>query len=346
MSNAIRRTGSPDSGQGGEHPAVSDEPVLRIGSDGDGEARIGSPWAWACLILGCCGLIIALVTRADLPNRLHIPRSISKVTESHRTLSWYLASLGAALLALGADFTARRAAQGRAFRLVGVLCAVVTATVLVEALLSSERSVWPEGSGSRALCTNNLKQIELALYNYESAFGALPPRVLRDRQGRPLLSWRVLILPYLEQEELYSRFHLDEPWDSPHNRPLIDSMPSLLRCPGQAAWTATQTVYQVLDGPGVFLDGSEPTRWAQITDDRGATISIVESSVPVPWTSPQDVPFSLNRPFKGWEATHPGGINCALADGSVKFLKATIRASVFKALATRAGGERISRDSY
>ena len=83
--------------------------------------------------------------------------------------------------------------------------------------------------------------------NYESLWGAFPPRVHRDREGRPLLSWRVLILPYMEQNELFSRFHLDEPWDSPHNRTLIDPIPPTYVCSAQAEWTAQA---DALPGPG------------------------------------------------------------------------------------------------
>jgi hypothetical protein len=75
-------------------------------------------------------------------------------------------------------------------------------------------------------CRNNLKAIGLALYNYADAHGGtLPPAYVADAHGRPLYSWRVLILPYIEQRPLYDRFHLDEPWDSPNNRTLIASMP-------------------------------------------------------------------------------------------------------------------------
>jgi prepilin-type processing-associated H-X9-DG protein len=211
-------------------------------------------------------------------------------------------------------------------------------------------SLWQGGErwepARRAQCVNNLKQIQLALLNYERDFGAFPPRVTRDRVGRPLVSWRVLILPYLEQKELYARFRLDEPWDSPHNVTLIAPIPPVYRCPRLATWIRDLTVYQVLDGPGAFLDDRELTRSAQIKDDRSAILGVVEGPRAVPWTSPEDVPFRTDRPFPGWGATHPGGFTAAFADGSVRFLKHTIRDSVLKALATRAGGETIDPDSY
>src|SRR5437588_6801844 len=83
----------------------------------------------------------------------------------------------------------------------------------------------------RAQCTNNLKQIGLAMHNYHSSNNCFPPAFTTDRDGKPLLSWRVLLLPYLECSSLYANFHLDEPWDSPHNRPLVNQMPSVFACP-------------------------------------------------------------------------------------------------------------------
>ncbi len=67
----------------------------------------------------------------------------------------------------------------------------------------------------RAQCTNNLKQIALAYHNVHSATNTFPPPAIADKDGKPLLSWRVAILPYVEQQELYNKFKLDEPWDSP-----------------------------------------------------------------------------------------------------------------------------------
>src|SRR5262245_49932104 len=78
-------------------------------------------------------------------------------------------------------------------------------------------------------------QINLALINYHDAHGRLPPYASYDADGTPLLSWRVLILPFIEQHQLYSQFHLDEPWDSPHNIELLPLMPISYRAPGRKA---------------------------------------------------------------------------------------------------------------
>ena len=69
------------------------------------------------------------------------------------------------------------------------------------------------------------------MHNYDSTHGSLPPHAIYGKDGKPLLSWRVLILPYIEEQALYEQFHLDEPWDSPHNEPLLRQIPRCYRSP-------------------------------------------------------------------------------------------------------------------
>ena len=290
----------------------------------------------ACLVFGLLALLLYLATLADFPNHL-LPKSISRTIEERRTQNGYLTATGVALIAFLAAYFSRMArTHGRA---VGLLAAsAAMALMLIQAVTwVAHRIEYPPFR--RAQCVNNLKQISVALLNYESSYGALPLRVIQDHQGRPLLSWRVAILPFLVPD-LYDRFHLDEPWDSPHNRSLIDQMPSAYFCPGQADWTHNLTIYQVLDGPGVFLDATKPTRISEIDDGLGKTIAVVEGRVPVPWTSPQDVPFRPDQPFLSWEATHPGGFNATFVNGAVRFHKSTIPESELRAYATRSGGEK------
>ena len=89
-------------------------------------------------------------------------------------------------------------------------------------------------AAARTQCVNNCKQIVLAFHNYHQQARQLSARILsHSKDGKPLLSWRVLILPFLDQQALYDQFHLDEPWDSPHNRTLIAKMPAIFRCPAE-----------------------------------------------------------------------------------------------------------------
>ena len=202
--------------------------------------------ARACGFLGMFSLAVFLFTLANVPNRLHVPRSISRRVEDQRIATWNLVSLGGAACLRGRPCEPKSHHESRS-------------ALRVSFVRPSPRRFWGFRWSWRWMAGFRLdvpsapttsSRSRLAFYNYKGAHGSFPPRVSRDRDGRPLLSWRVLILPYLEQEELYAQFHLDEPWDGPHNRALIGSMPSVLACPGQAEWIKNQTLYQVLDGPG------------------------------------------------------------------------------------------------
>ena len=132
------------------------------------------------------------------------------------------------------------------------------------ALASTLHQQWREVHG-RTQCVNNLKQIGLAMHNYLDSHKTFPPAYSRDKSGRPLLSWRVHILPYVEEASLYKEFHLDEPWDSPHNRTLIDRMPAVYRCPSMSRKPADRgkTTYLTPRGKATIFPaprGSSSTR--------------------------------------------------------------------------------------
>jgi len=201
----------------------------------------------------------------------------------------------------------------------------------------------------RAQCTNNLKQMALAMLNYESANNAFSKPAITDKDGKPLLSWRVAILPYIDQQELYNRFKLDEPWDSPHNKELIKEMPATYLCPSRANVEPGTTTYRVFVGPGALFEKGKETTLANITDGTSNTIMISESSESVPWTKPDaELTFdpAAKPSFFGAGSPHPGGFNAAMADGSVRFFKNTIDLNVLKALITRAGGEVVNRGAF
>jgi prepilin-type processing-associated H-X9-DG protein len=200
----------------------------------------------------------------------------------------------------------------------------------------------------RAQCTNNLKQIGLAMHNFHDAQGRFPAQAITDKEGKPLLSWRVAILPYIEQQGLYSQFHLDEPWDSPHNMALASQMPTTYLCPSRPALNRSQglTTYQVLAGPGTMFDGPQGVGIASITDGTSNTLLVVEATNPVPWTKPDDIAVPPGQIPTGLGSMHPGGYNALFADGSVKFLKNSLSPQVLRALATRNGNEVVSSDVY
>jgi prepilin-type processing-associated H-X9-DG protein len=182
------------------------------------------------------------------------------------------------------------------------------------------------------------------MHNYESSQGAFPGPAITAKDGKPLLSWRVAILPYIEPE-LYNKFKLDEPWDSPHNKALIKEMPQVFACPSRPGVEPGTTTYRAFAGKGALFEKDSGTRIANITDGTSNTIMVVEAVEAVPWTKPDsDLPFDpAARPsLHGAGSSHPGGFNTAFADGSVRFIKNSINVQTFRALITRAGGEVVN----
>jgi prepilin-type processing-associated H-X9-DG protein len=196
----------------------------------------------------------------------------------------------------------------------------------------------------RAQCTNNLKQVAMAMFNYTTVEGALPPAATYDESGKPLLSWRVLILPYLGDQGLYQQFHLDEPWDSPHNKPLADKMPKVFQCPSDPQ-TQNATTYQVVVDPRSMFTG-QPTgvQLQSVIDGVSSTLLVAEAARPVPWSKPEDLSLASRDPLLGARSKHPGGFNMVMADGSIRFFKTANANSsqTLKSLVTRNGRETVT----
>lgn len=195
----------------------------------------------------------------------------------------------------------------------------------------------------RMNASNNLKQIALAMHNYHDAYRNLPQAAITDDEGKPLLSWRVALLPFLEEQELYEEFHLDEPWDSPHNKQFIERMPNVFSDPS-VPLPPGQTVFHAMTGEDYALEVDEATAFRDFTDGPSNTILVAEVSrdEAVPWTAPRDVKIDVDNPLAKMGRTHRGGFQAVLADGAVKFLSHAIDPGLFKALLTRAGGEVVS----
>jgi prepilin-type processing-associated H-X9-DG protein len=234
-------------------------------------------------------------------------------------------------------------ASGPAMRASGATTIGVTIALLLPAVQAAREAA------RRAQCTNNCKQIGLAIANYENLKGTYPPAAIAGEDGKPLLSWRVAILPFLEQNELYKQFHLDEPWDSPHNKALVEKMPKSYACPSDPTGNAKKgmTTYRVFLGPKAAFEGSAGQKLNTFTDGTSNTILMVESKDAVPWTKPDELPFDpeADQPPAGPGSHHPGGYQALFADGSVKFLKTTLDTKTLRALITRNGGEVIKADA-
>jgi hypothetical protein len=194
--------------------------------------------------------------------------------------------------------------------------------------------------------------IGLSIHNFHDTYRGFPAAFSADKDGKPLLSWRVHVLPFLEQASLYNQFHLDEPWDSAHNKQLVAQMPSVFRSPASKA-EAGKTVYLGLrHKDGVLAPPRDPSRGtrgpvglslADITDGTSNTFLVVEASDDraVIWTKPDDLEVDLNDPLKGLVGQRPGGFLALLCDGSVRFLAANTSPETLKKLITRNGGEPI-----
>ena len=156
------------------------------------------------------------------------------------------------------------------------------------------------------------------------------------------------ILPYVEHQDLYNKFKLDEPWDSPHNKALIKEMPTVYLCPSRKNPAEGTTTYRVFVGDGALFQAGQGTPIQSVTDGTSNTIMVVESTDAVPWTKPDDLKFDpeAKPSLLGAGSPHPGGFNAAFADGSVRFIRSTINLEVWKALITRAGGEVIAADAF
>jgi hypothetical protein len=218
---------------------------------------------------------------------------------------------------------------------VGRLLAAVPDSVLVA----------PGGSPGE----NNLKQILLALHNHESTYGRFPSNSY-DKDGKPLLSWRVHILPFIEQQPLYQAFKLDEPWDSPHNLPLSQTVVKVFTVPGRPAEPG-HTYFRGFIGPKDvkpeyrpwLIEGdSKGVSIVNITDGTSNTIVVVEAADSVPWSKPDDLRYNGVMPLPTLGG--PTGLFLAgFADGSVRTMRRDrLNEKTLRALITIAGGEVVA----
>jgi Protein of unknown function (DUF1559) len=189
---------------------------------------------------------------------------------------------------------------------------------------------------------NNLKEIGLGILNYEDRLRHLPARAIFDASGKPLLSWRVELLPELGHKDLYDQFHLNEPWDSEHNRALIDKMPDVYKHPHFNE--RGKTLYQAVVGPRFAFEGNQGTRLAGFLDGMSKTILVVEvaPSKAVPWAKPEDWTPDERNPMKDLGGLFAGDIfNALFADCHVDGISKSLNPTIFKAMLTRNGREKV-----
>lgn len=228
-----------------------------------------------------------------------------------------------------------------------VLVAVLAVVgLLVASLLPAVRM---SGEAARRMqCGNNLKQIALALKSYEDAYGYLPPAYTVDAAGKPLHSWRTLILPYMEHKGLYEKIDLSKPWDDPANQALAKDGPAAYRCPSGDA-SRTETNYLAIVAPGGCFKLAEPRKRDEITDGPDQTLMVIDvaSEQAVPWMSPSDATEAVIANLWGGKRTHPNGTNAVFVDGHVHFLRRDTDPQVLQALISIAGNDGdITEDGY
>jgi hypothetical protein len=179
----------------------------------------------------------------------------------------------------------------------------------------------------------NLKQVGLATHAYLSDHGKLPNNVL-GADKKPLLSWRVLLLPYLDQSELYKEFKLDEPWDSKHNLKLLSKMPDVYRT-GTEPKDSADTYYQGFAHKDALFPPGESIGINDIPDGTSLTILAIEAWSAVPWTRPVDLPYAADKPLPKLGGPFKDVIHAVLADGLVLPIKRDFDEKLLRLAITR-----------
>jgi hypothetical protein len=226
------------------------------------------------------------------------------------------------------------------------------------------------GARTRNRCQLNLKQLSIALENYHHKHGSYPPAYIADALGKPMHSWRILLLPFLQEDSLYREYDFDEPWDGPNNRKLWDRMPAVYGCDGRewlrhivgdrlSSEPVNAASYYAIVDDSTAWPGSRPLKKVEIADDPSHTMLLIEhSGMTVPWTAPVDI--SLEQALNLFETSEPLGhpnvyndffsaevdrslYQGAYADGHVKPARAEMPRGLARALFTVSGGEDLNK---
>jgi hypothetical protein len=223
----------------------------------------------------------------------------------------------------------RRAVTGLVTATLTVLTLVLLYGVVVPALARATLKL--ESS-------NNLKELALAMMDYDAVGRDGLRAVLRDQglgvRGQPY-SWRVAVLPYLGENQLFSQYRRDEPWDSPANKAILARMPRVFATPGNLRAADGLTHYQVLVGPGTAFE--RPDLRLRFPRGEEQTILIVEAAVPVPWTKPEDLSYTPDGPLPKVGGLVGNGFHAVFADGSVRWIEAEQQESALRTLVPRNG---------
>jgi len=225
----------------------------------------------------------------------------------------------------------------------GVISACCIFGILIALLLPAVQQA--REAARRSACGNNLKQIGLALHNYHDVYNTFPPAYIPDATGKPMHSWRVLILPFIDEAPMHDAYDFGKPWDHPDNLAVTRNIPLVFRCPSAPAQLASAQ-YVFITGKGTCFDGSKGIRLRDIDDGPSQTLLVVEAHDQVmQWSEPRDLDFMdlVSNPggTTGPSTAHIGGFHALRVDGSVTFISESIDPEILKALVTPRGKETV-----
>jgi Protein of unknown function (DUF1559)/Domain of unknown function (DUF4190) len=255
---------------------------------------------------------------------------------------------------LGLNRAGQLHGRGHGPAMAGLILGVVTLLImpiagLIGLLLPAVQKV--REAAARSAEMNNLRQIALGMHNHNAAHGVLPTyaRFSNDAARTPLSSWRVSVLPFIEQDAVFRMMKLDLPWDDPANRPATGLAIRTYCSPADSPPLSDQTHYRVFVGPGTAFEdvppGQPPTSFPRsFTDGTANTILVIESADTVPWAAPKELAFQPGGPLPSLGHPRRPLILVAMADGSMRAAPKTVSPQTLNAAITRNGGEQLGPD--
>ena len=213
--------------------------------------------------------------------------------------------------------------------------------IVTQVKLDLKRLVEPLGdmyeASKRTEAANHLRQNSLALLNFASAFGNLPPSVLTHESGKKY-SWRIAILPFVGRNDIYDRYDFTQEWNSPHNLEVTSEMPDFFRSDTDDK-DSTNASFFMLVGPGGAFDQNESTSFMDFRDGTSNTMTIIEAKRDVHWAKPEDIMIDPEQPLPKFGGFHKGGFNVGMGDGSVRFVSEDVAAEILREYFTPNGME-------
>lgn len=254
--------------------------------------------------------------------------------------------------------------RSRPMGLAVVCCVIILCVCIAPMMLPVSGGSGIGEAGRLSNCKSKLKQIAIALHNYHDFYGSFPPAYIADENARPMHSWRVLILPQLDDDRLYREYDFNEPWDGPNNSKLSSRMPDVYACLSSASHRngrGDTTSYVAVIGPHTSWPGSVSRKFTDFTDGTSNTVLVVESNPSgVPWMSPHDLTLNdalneLTQSAPKLEGGHGSegffheyyhaGRNALFVDGAVRFIRQGADRDIWARLLTvNDGGSAVDVD--